>query len=64
MRIMVFDLGGTLMEYRGMPLNWSDYYENGFRRIAEQFSVAVTAEQLDKSIAVMRAWNPRICPRE
>ena len=64
MKIIVFDLGGTLMEYRGMPLNWSDYYEKGFRRIAEQFSVAVTAEQLDKSIAVMRAWNPRICPRE
>lgn len=52
------------MEYQGMPLNWSDYYEKGFRRIAEQFSVAVTAEQLDQSSAVMRAWNPRIRPRE
>lgn len=30
MKIIVFDLGGTLMEYRGMPLNWSDYYEKGF----------------------------------
>lgn len=64
MKIIVFDLGGTLMEYRGMPLNWSDYYEKGFCRIAEQFSVAVTAEQLDQSSAVMRAWNPRIHPRE
>lgn len=63
-KIIVFDLGGTLMEYQGMPLNWSDYYEKGFRRIAEQFSVAVTAEQLDQSSAVMRAWNPRIRPRE
>lgn len=64
MKIIVFDLGGTLMEYRGMPLNWSDYYEKGFRRIAERFSVAVTAEQLGKSSAVMRVWNPRICPRD
>lgn len=52
------------MEYQGMPLNWSNYYEKGFRRIAERFSVAVTAEQLDQSSAVMRAWNPRIRPRE
>lgn len=63
-KIIVFDLGGTLMEYQGMPLNWSEYYEKGFRRIAEQFSVAVTAEQLDQSSAVMRSWNPSIRPRE
>lgn len=52
------------MEYQGMPLNWSEYYEKGFRRIAEQFSLSVTAEQLDQSSAVMRSWNPRIRPRE
>lgn len=64
MKVIVFDLGGTLMEYRGMPLNWCDYYEKGFRRIAERFSLPVTAEQLDKSSTVMRSCNPRICPRE
>ena len=25
-KAIVFDLGGTLMEYEGMPLDWSDYY--------------------------------------
>ena len=64
MKIIVFDLGGTLIEYGGMPLNLADYYEKGFRRIAEQFLATVTAEQLDQSSAVMRAWNPRIRPRE
>ena len=64
MKIIVFDLGGTLMEYRGMPLNWADYYEKDFRRIAEQFLAAVTAEQMDQSSTVMHAWNPRIRPRE
>jgi putative hydrolase of the HAD superfamily len=24
-KAIVFDLGGTLMEYEGMPLDWSDY---------------------------------------
>ena len=28
-KIVVFDLGGTLMEYEGMPLNWNDYYYQG-----------------------------------
>ena len=26
-KAIVFDLGGTLMEYEGMPLDWSDYYD-------------------------------------
>lgn len=64
MKIIVFDLGGTLMEYRGMPLNWSAYYEQGFRQIAKRFSGSVTQEQLNESAAVMRSWNPRIFPRE
>ena len=29
-KAIVFDLGGTLMEFAGMPLNWSDYYIGGF----------------------------------
>ena len=53
MKIIVFDLGGTLMEYKGMPYSWVEYYENaltcGFRKpsknglifIAEYFKVDV-----------------------
>ena len=28
--VVVFDLGGTLMEFKGMPPVWTDYYKNGF----------------------------------
>lgn len=31
MRVIVFDLGGTLMEYEGMPHSWVDYYEQGIQ---------------------------------
>lgn len=34
-KAIVFDLGGTLMEYTGMPQNWSDYYYNGFEKLNE-----------------------------
>lgn len=32
-KAIVFDLGGTLMEYTGMPLNWNDYYICGFENL-------------------------------
>ena len=27
-QVIVFDLGGTLMEYEGMPHSWNSYYED------------------------------------
>lgn len=30
MKAIVFDIGGTLMEYKGMPLSWLDYYKTAF----------------------------------
>jgi putative hydrolase of the HAD superfamily len=38
-KAIVFDLGGTLMEYEGMPLDWSDYYYRGFKKINENFGI-------------------------
>ena len=35
LKSIVFDLGGTLMEYVGMPLNWSTYYIHGFEKVNE-----------------------------
>lgn len=34
-KVFVFDLGGTLMEYKGMPASWIDYYEQGFKELNE-----------------------------
>lgn len=33
MRVIAFDLGGTLMEYQGMPYSWVDYYSIGFQAL-------------------------------
>ena len=40
-KAIVFDLGGTLMEYEGMPLDWSDYYYRGFKKINENFGLDI-----------------------
>lgn len=46
---IVFDLGGTLMEYEGMPLNWSDYYIHGFEKINEILRLNLSENDLQES---------------
>ena len=49
-KVAVFDIGGTLMEYKGMPCVWVDYYENGFKHVREkllpQISFAASFAQM------------------
>lgn len=33
LKTVVFDLGGTLMQYVGMPYSWVDFYYKGFESI-------------------------------
>lgn len=35
MKVIVFDLGGTLMQYVGMPYSWVEFYTKGFEMIRE-----------------------------
>lgn len=45
-RIMVFHVGGTLMEFEKMPLNWSEYYPVGLKRLADDFGYNVSREEI------------------
>lgn len=64
MKPVVFDLGGTLMEYVGMPLCWTDYYETGFRQVAHGLSLSPSPADLERSAELMISFNPRVNPRE
>ena len=64
MKAVVFDLGGTLMEYLGMPHNWSDYYRQGFERVNSNFSLNLTDEIIETSIEILKSYNARINYRE
>ena len=37
LKVVVFDLGGTLMQYVGMPYSWEDFYYKGFEKIIREF---------------------------
>ena len=63
-KVIVFDLGGTLMEFKGTPLNWSDYYYDGFTRVNNIFRLDLSENDLQKSVEILKSYNPRINGRE
>lgn len=63
-KVVVFDLGGTLMEYTGMPLNWSDYYYKGFENVINHLKLNIENIDLQKSVDILKSYNPRICGRD
>lgn len=60
MRVIVFDIGGTLMEYVNMPNVWIEFYDSAFRHVREKLGLPLTEEQLAASIEVLRQYNPRV----
>lgn len=64
MKTVVFDLGGTLMEYVGMPYSWVDFYYKGFEAIIEKFNLNISQEVIEKSVQMLKEFNPRISGRE
>lgn len=64
MNVIVFDIGGTLMEYVNMPNVWMDYYGSAFRHVREKLGLPLTDGQLEKSVEVLREYNPRVKYRE
>lgn len=64
MKVVVFDLGGTLMQYVGMPHSWVQFYRQGFDTICEKFGCSVTETEVERSIQCLSELNPRVKYRE
>lgn len=64
MKVIVFDIGGTLMEYKNMPLSRLDFYKDGFRYVCNKLSLNIIENDIDKSFEVLKSYNPRINPLE
>lgn len=61
---IVFDLGGTLMEYTGMPLNWSSFYIRGFEKTNEILRLNLPESTIIQSVNKLKSYNPRTSKRE
>ena len=63
-KVVVFDLGGTLMTYRGLHLNSYGYYKSAFEHVNDFFSLGLSTEQIAAAVKVLKDYNPHINPRE
>lgn len=64
MKVIAFDLGGTLMEYEGMPHLWVDYYRQGFEAINQKYNLGASEPDIIKSVEALKEYNPRVNYRE
>ncbi len=64
LKTIVFDLGGTLMQYVGMPDSWVDFYYKGFEAIIQKCNLSISQEVIEKSVQMLKEFNPRIHYRE
>lgn len=56
MKVVAFDLGGTLMQYVGMPYSWEDFYYKGFEEIMREFRYPVSQEVVEKLHTSFLEW--------
>jgi len=64
LKVVVFDLGGTLMQYVGMPHSWEDFYYKGFEEIIRKLRYPISQEAVEESFQMLKEFNPRIHYRE
>ncbi|MDE5741399.1 MAG: HAD family hydrolase [Oscillospiraceae bacterium] len=63
-KAVVFDIGGTLMEYKNMPNVWIDYYKTGFEFVRDKLGLNISDSDIEKSVEVLKSYNPRVRYRE
>lgn len=63
-KVIVFDIGRTLMEYVGMPNSWLEYYPTAFESVKNALKLEISEEDIAKSIEIFRSYSPRIKYRE
>ena len=61
---IIFDLGGTLLEYVGLDLNWYDLYNKAFKYVSTSLALDLHREDIEAAKTVLKKYNPRINPRE
>lgn len=58
-----FDLGDTLCEYAGVPLNWEREYPAALAAVAEGCDLDLSADRLRGGVQLLSQYNTRRAPR-
>lgn len=62
-KAIVFDIGGTLVEYKN-PSNWSELCRPAFERVADQCGYDFSEDDYSHAARVLTRYNARVHPRE
>ena len=52
------------MQYEGMPYSWVEFYQQGFDSIIQKYNCNVSKEDIQKSVLILKDFNPRVSGRE
>lgn len=63
-KAFLFDLGGTLVNYVGLPLNWTNYYPAAFDRVSSKLGLRLNDTAIKDATLTLNKYNARINPRE
>lgn len=63
-KVIVFDIGGTLMEYKNMPNVWIEFYRQGFCNVKNTLNLPISDNDIDLSVNKLKAFNPKVNYRE
>ncbi|MEI6727000.1 MAG: HAD family hydrolase [Actinomycetes bacterium] len=58
-----FDLGETLVEYEGVPLDWQRDYPKALAAIASLWGGSLSGAGIEAASVVLRRYNTRFAPR-
>ena len=62
-RAIGFDLGETLIFYRGIPMNWAAHYPDALAAVAAALKFSPSAAQFAEAQEILLKYNTRIVPR-
>lgn len=62
-KLVIFDLGETLIFYKDLSLDWSTHYENAVKTAADKSSLQLSNSQLYEASKILLKYNTRINPR-
>ncbi|MCE0495476.1 HAD family hydrolase [Vibrio salinus] len=59
MKLLIFDLGNTLIKYKGISLNWTEHYEQAIKESLGCLNISCNAEELNRAIDILSFYNTR-----
>ena len=61
--LVIFDIGETLVRYKGVALNWSEHYECAIEQVLQKLGLQTDKEKNIEAIEILSFYNTRVNPR-